>query len=122
MISVRAAAHVWDARRAAERIIRFTQGRSYTEYLEDDLLHPAVERRFKVLGEAFVNLRRLDPALASGIADLTQVIASRNVFVHDDTAINHARLWETIGEEVPNLLVRLTRLMDEEGPPLAGTT
>ena len=47
MISNEAAAFLWDARRAAEHIIRFTAGRSYDDYLEDDMLRSAVERQFE---------------------------------------------------------------------------
>jgi hypothetical protein len=42
MISNEAAAFLWDAQCAAERIIRFTAGRSYDDYLEDDMLRSAV--------------------------------------------------------------------------------
>ena len=38
MISNQAATFLWDARRAAERITRFTAGRTYDDYLDDDML------------------------------------------------------------------------------------
>ena len=44
MISNEAAAFLWDAQRAAERIVRFTAARSYDDYLDDDMLRAAVER------------------------------------------------------------------------------
>ena len=52
MISNQAASLLWDARCAAERIIRFTAGRSYDDYLDDDMLRAAVERQFEIIGEA----------------------------------------------------------------------
>ena len=35
---------LWDMRDAAESIVKFTEGKSYTDYLNDDLLRSGVER------------------------------------------------------------------------------
>ena len=43
MISDQAAKYLWDARRAAERIIRFTAGRCGDDYLADELLGVGLE-------------------------------------------------------------------------------
>ena len=37
---------LWDARRAAERIVRFTQSKTFDDYLSDEFLRSAVERQF----------------------------------------------------------------------------
>ena len=47
-----AAAYLWDMQRAAERIVRFTAGRSFDDYLADEMLSAAVERQFEIIGEA----------------------------------------------------------------------
>ena len=70
MIGEDAAKLLWDAQDAAERIGRFTAGRSFDDHLADDMLRAAVERQFEIIDEAFAALRRLDPALAAGIPDL----------------------------------------------------
>jgi uncharacterized protein len=75
MISNQAATYLWDARRAAERITRFAAGRTYDDYLDDDMFRAAVERQFEIIGEAFVGLRRVDPSLAAQLPDLPKVIA-----------------------------------------------
>ena len=62
-------------RRAAERITRFTAGKTYDDYLGDDMFRAAVERQFAIIGEAFVGLRRVDPSLAAQLPDLPQIIA-----------------------------------------------
>jgi len=47
MISDQAAKYLWDAQSAAKRIARFTTGRSYDDYLSDEMLRSAVERQFE---------------------------------------------------------------------------
>jgi uncharacterized protein with HEPN domain len=89
MISNEAAAFLWDARRAADRITRFTAGRSYEDYLSDDMLRSAVERQFEIIGEVFVGLRRAAPEVAARLPDLSEAIAFRNILVHGYASINH---------------------------------
>jgi predicted nucleotidyltransferase len=65
MISNEAAKYLWDAQRAAERIARFTSGRSFDDYLADEMLCAAVERQFEIIGEALAGLRQVDPGIAA---------------------------------------------------------
>jgi uncharacterized protein with HEPN domain len=44
---------LWDAREAAERVARFTSGKTFAEYEADDYLRSAVERQFEIIGETF---------------------------------------------------------------------
>jgi uncharacterized protein with HEPN domain len=111
MIANRAATLLWDARRAAERITRFTAGRDYAGYLEDDLLRSAVERQFEIIGEAFANLRRLDAALAAQLPELSQIIAFRNVLIHGYASIDDRTVWDTVEQDLPRLLIALTNLL-----------
>jgi uncharacterized protein with HEPN domain len=55
-----AAKLLWDARRAAERVARYTAGKTSPEYETDDFLRSAVERQFEIIGEALGALRRCD--------------------------------------------------------------
>ena len=111
MISNETAAFLWDAQQAGERIIRFTSGRSYEDYLEDEILRSAVERQFQIIGEAFNRLRRLDPATAAQLPDLAQIISFRNVLVHDYTAIRNDTVWDVIRDDLPRLQALLTELL-----------
>jgi len=111
------AKYLWDALRAAERVARFTSGRTFDEYLSDDMLRDAVERRFQVTGEALAGLRRIDPALAARIPNLVDVIAFRNILVHAYANMNHQRVWEVIERDLPGLRATLDRLLaDASGP------
>jgi uncharacterized protein with HEPN domain len=116
MISNEAAAVLWDARRAAERIVRFTAGRSYDDYLGDDMLRAAVERQFEIIGEAFTGLRRLDPATAAQLPDLPQVIAFRNMLIHGYASIDHRTVWDVVRDDLPRLQSLLTQLLGTAPP------
>ena len=55
---------LFDAVQAAQRVQRFIHGRSYEDYLADELLRAGVERQFEIIGEALSQLRRQNPELA----------------------------------------------------------
>lgn len=58
---------LWDARHAAERIARFTAGKTFTEYEADEYLRSAVERQFEIVGEAMNQLRRVEDLARRGL-------------------------------------------------------
>ncbi len=111
MMSKQAAAFLWDARRAAERIARFTAGRLYDDYLNDDMLRAAVERQFEIIGEAFSGLRRIDPALAAQLPDFQQIIAFRNVLIHGYATIDDRIVWDAVQDDLPGVLAALIQLL-----------
>jgi uncharacterized protein with HEPN domain len=111
MITNEAAKYLWDAQSAAERITRFTSGRSFDDYLADEMLRAAVERQFEIIGEAFVGLRRLDPAVATGIPDLPRIIAFRNVLIHAYATIDPRLVWGLVENDLPRLHAAITQLL-----------
>jgi uncharacterized protein with HEPN domain len=111
MITNEACKYLWDAQRAAERIVRFTSGRSFDEYLADEMLGAAVERQFEIIGEALAGLRRADPLAAARIPDLCLIFGVRNVLIHGDDTI-HARLvWGVVDNDLDGLRAAIAQLL-----------
>ena len=110
----RAAKYLWDAQRAAERIARFTSGRTCDDYLGDEMLRSAVERQFEIIGEAFTGLRRVDPNLATTIPDLPRIVAFRNVLIHGYATVDSRLVWGVVEGKLAELLALLTRLLGAE--------
>jgi len=111
------AKYLWDAVEAAARIERFTSGRTFDEYLSDEMLRAAVERQFEIIGEALAGLRRIDPTLAAKVPDLVEIIAFRNILVHAYSDINHQHVWRVIERDLLDLRATVERLLaDASGP------
>ena len=102
---------LWDARHAAERIERFTAGRTFTEYEKDEYLRSAVERQFEIVGEAMNQLRRIDPDTATAIPEMPRVIAFRNILVHGYANVDNRLVWGVLETDLPSLLITLGRLL-----------
>lgn len=102
---------LWDALQAAERIVRFCQGRGFDSYRKDELLRSAVERQLEILGEALGQLRKIDSELAAGIPDLHRAVALRNVLIHAYADVDDAIVWGVVEKQLPALLERLRQLL-----------
>lgn len=110
-----ARAFLWDVRICADRIRRFTAGRSRDDYLADEMLRAAVERQLEIIGEALNRLARAAPALAARIPELPNIVAFRNILIHGYMAIDDAIVWRIVGENLPVLERNVAALLAELG-------
>lgn len=106
-------AYLWEILQACDAIERFAQGKSIDQYMKDDLLQAAVERKIEIIGEAS---RKISEAFKKDHSDIPwkSMIAQRNVMVHDYGQIKQDRIWGLIQKHIPELKSRLQPLL----PPL----
>jgi len=71
-----------DVRQAAELILQFTAGKSFSDYDNDALLRSGVERQFEIIGEAVSRLSKVDPTICAGLPDTPRIVAFRNILIH----------------------------------------
>lgn len=50
--------YLWDALQAASRVQRFAGGKTFDDYLADEVLRSAVERQLEIVGEALSSFAR----------------------------------------------------------------
>jgi len=104
---------LWDAREAAGLIATITSGKTFAEFDGDVVLRSAVERQFEIVGEALAQLTRLDAEMAARIPHLREIIAFRNVLIHGYAAIDRARVWRVVEENLPQLCAVLADFLSE---------
>jgi uncharacterized protein with HEPN domain len=95
--------YIWDALQAADRIARFTDGRSLETYQTDELLRSAVERQFEIIGEALSQFRSVDPDAAAGIPELARIVAFRNILIHGYASVDDRLVWGVVEGKLPSL-------------------
>src|SRR5438094_129988 len=102
-----------DMKSAAERIARFTAGKTFNDYLGDELLRSAVERQFGIIGEAMARLIKSDRAVAERINDFRKIAGFRNVLIHGYDAIDDETSWGATVTKLPPLRNQLEALLSE---------
>lgn len=106
-------AYLFDIQQACEEIRKFTRDMSVEEYIEDTLVKAAVERKFLVIGEVLVRLRREFPELVNQINDHVKIIHFRNILVHGYDIIDDETVWSAIHGSMPTLerdVIQLLRI------------
>ena len=108
-------AFLWDMLEAAQKIRSFVAGKDLDEYLKDDLLRSAVERRLEILGEA---ARRVSAEFARKHPEIpwSGLVGLRNVLSHRYGEIKNERIWQVATVDVPKLITALAPLV----PPPPG--
>lgn len=108
--------YLWDALKAAGAVRTFLRGKTYEDFIEDDLVRSAVERQLEIIGEALSQLVKVDPQMASNVAELRRVIGFRNILVHGYAAIDYDTVWRLIEDKLPELQLNLTMLLRSADP------
>ena len=104
-----------DIRQAGAAVYQFIKGKRQEDYLADDLLRSAVERKFEIMGEALNRIRKTDLEILSHICNTRDIVSFRNILVHGYDAIDDRIVWGIIQDELGHLISDVGRLLDERG-------
>jgi uncharacterized protein with HEPN domain len=106
--------YLLDLRQAIALIQSFTAGKDFSSYESDLLLRAAVERELITIGEAAVQLARLDPGVAEQIREIRRIISFRNRLVHLYDDLDFEIVWDVLTKDVPNLQEDVDRLLESD--------
>lgn len=105
--------YLHDIQQATARLARFTTGKSFDDYANDDLVRAAVERQFEIIGEALSQLARLDANIAASITQYRRIIAFRNILVHGYADVDDLLVWDIVETKLPTLTKEINALLGE---------
>lgn len=80
------------------------------QYLADELLQAAVERKIEIIGEAARKVPR-DFQQAHPEIPWAKIAGQRHVLAHDYGRIEHDRLWNVVTVHIPDLIKLLEPLL-----------
>lgn len=103
--------YLHDIQLAAERIGRFCSGRTFAQYLGDEILRSAVERQLGIIGEVLSRLAKEDPDVAVSIPDYGKIIAFRNILIHGYATVDDRIVWGVIENHLAPLQTAVRRLI-----------
>jgi len=76
---------------------------SLNEYSTSSMVKAAVERKFLVIGEAMMRMKREYPEILEHITDYEKIIGFRNVLVHGYDIIDDATVLSAVRDSMPTL-------------------
>ncbi len=100
---------IQDILESGNKILSYTEGQSFDEFIEDDKTVDAVIRNFEIIGEA---ASRLPEEFRDHHAtvDWHKIRGFRNRIVHDYFGIDYAIVWDIKTQYLPHLLAELSKL------------
>jgi uncharacterized protein with HEPN domain len=96
--------HLFDILEAGRAVRGFVDGKSFNDYVVDELLRSAVERKFEIMGEALNRMRRDAPQILEKIPNHRDIISFRNILAHGYDSVDDQIVWGIIQENLDDLL------------------
>ena len=96
---------------AAERVIRYTSGKSFEDLKSDDMMYYAVVKNIEIIGEA-ANLLSAEFVNSHPDTPWKQVRGMRNYIVHEYFQIDDVVVWGVVTEDIPVLRQQIIDYLD----------
>jgi uncharacterized protein with HEPN domain len=96
---------------AAEKILKYTNGLSFEDFLTDDKTIDAVVRNFEIIGEASLRIDE-DFRLENPQIEWKKLRGFRNRIVHDYFGIDYEIVWSILSEDLEELIFQLEQLLN----------
>ena len=100
-----------DMKEAAEKILKYTKGLSFEDFLTDDKTIDAVVRNFEIIGEASLRIDE-DFRLKNPQIEWKKLRGFRNRIVHDYFGIDYEIVWSILTEDLEELIFQLDQLLN----------
>ena len=103
-------AYLWDIRKAAFQVQRFTLGESRESFKRNELPQMATARALEIIGEA---ARRVTADMQDAHPEIPwrRMVGLRNLLAHQYLAINLDVIWDIIENDIPILIKNVEPLV-----------
>lgn len=113
LMEIRTRQYLEHMHEGAAFITEAAAGKTLDDYTGSLMLRSAVERQFEVIGEAIAKLGRVDPSTAARISNHQRIVAFRSIIVHFYYALDNAKVWSIVQNDLPTLLQETRALLSE---------
>jgi uncharacterized protein with HEPN domain len=101
-----------DIQESCEKIMRFTKGMTYKDFVHDDLYFDAVLRNLEIIGEATKHISEETRQQYPNVK-WRKIAGFRDIVAHEYFGINDETVWDIVKNEIPALLVMVNTMLGE---------
>jgi uncharacterized protein with HEPN domain len=104
-----------DIRRSCEKVLRYTAGMTFEEFVADEKTFDAVLRNLAIIGEA---VKQVPQDFRDQHPDLEwrKIARFRDIVIHHYFAVDEQIVWDVVRNKVPELLDQLLQIPRTEAP------
>ncbi|MEW6773316.1 MAG: DUF86 domain-containing protein [Bacteroidota bacterium] len=105
--------HVIDIYFSCKKILSYTNGLSYDDFQNNDVIIDAVIRNIEIIGEATKNISQ---ELKQKYPDIywTEMAKTRDKLIHHYFGTDIDALWDIVSKDIPYLTNKIYNLIQEE--------
>jgi uncharacterized protein with HEPN domain len=94
------------------KIKRYTKGYTFDDFQEDEKTVDSVLRNLEIIGEA---ARQVPSDVKAQHPEIpwAEMLAIRNIVIHEYHGVNIRIIWQTVKEDLPPLVSPLKRILQE---------
>jgi len=100
-----------DILEAAQKILSYTSGMNFDDFLNDEKTMDAVVRNFEIIGEAAQRVPE-DFKLQHPAIEWRRMAALRNRIIHEYFGIDYKTVWKIKEDNIPELLDSVQKAID----------
>jgi uncharacterized protein with HEPN domain len=102
-----------DILNSCHKIIRYTEGLEYEEFIKDDLRLDAVLRNIQIIGEA---IKQVPPEFRSHypLVEWRKIARLRDIIAHNYFSLKDEIIWDVVKNKVPLLQEQIETIFQQE--------
>ena len=97
---------------AIRRILRYTNGKTFQDLVDNDMMYYAVVKNIEIIGEA-ANMLTADFQASHSDTPWKMVKGMRNYIVHEYFQIDNIVVWDVVTNELTTLQEQINRYLTE---------
>src|SRR3990172_5533262 len=101
-----------DIQESCEKVLRFTEGLTYKDFIPDDLHLDAVLRNLEVIGEAVKNVSDETRQKYPNVK-WRKIAGFRDIVAHEYFGVNDETVWDIVKNDIPALLAIVNTMLGE---------
>ena len=103
-------ADIWES---FEKVVRFTKGLTYKDFVHNDLHFDAVLRNLEIIGEAVKNISEATRQEYPHVK-WRKIAGFRDIVAHEYFGVNDETVWDIVENEIPALLAIVKIMLGEK--------
>ena len=97
---------------AIDWVLRYTSGKTYEEFVANDMMYYAVVKNIEIMGEA-ANMLTHDFTALHTETPWKQVKGMRNYIVHEYFQVDDIVVWDVVTNNLPELRAQIVKYLAE---------